>query len=225
MPSALDNVMQQAEDAAANFTPNTNNNLVPQGGREVQNYNPAPRPSLDSMADSAGITVDEYLTVKEGGFRLGDQKGYFHEARVRIDMNEVVPITAVRANRGGQTTFIKSYDGAMTSQGQNFAQAEAHLRATFDKVDGPYQTAEIPATLLEPVVDIVPKGQTPTTVGAGVRIGITPSITGAKFFTTFYAELRRLGKQRDVLDVVIKHKYQTNKNNNEWGVVEFALAE
>lgn len=211
MPTALDRVMDNAEAASQNLpavqTPNANQAVAP--------YSPPTRPSLAGMADSVGIQVDEYLTVKDTGFRLGDAKSkLFDRAKVRIDMSEVVPISAIRATRNGNTTFIKSYDGVSTSQGQSFQQAEANLRSTHEKVDGPYQTAEIPAVLQEDV----------GAVKAGTRIGITPAITGVKFFTKLYNELRRDGLEASIIDVEIVHSPQTNKNGNEWGVVAFENA-
>jgi hypothetical protein len=202
--------MESAEAAASNLpavqTPAANQNL--------QQYQPPARPSLDAMADSVGIQVDEFLTVKDTGFRLGEAKNkLFDKAKVRINLSEVVAISAIRATRAGNTTFLKSYDGITSSQGQSFAQAEANLRGVSDKVDGPYPTAEIPVTLLEDV----PGGKT------GDRIGITPSITGVKFFTKFYNELRQKGLETATVDATIVHTPQTNKNGNEWGVVAFEL--
>lgn len=208
MSSALDRVMDQADEASRSLVPSQ---PAPQA---LTPYQPATRPSLEGMADSAGIQVDAFLTVKDTGFRLGDNKSpMFKEALVRINMNEVVPIISVRANRAGNTTFIKSYDGISTSQGQNFEQAIASLRGSHDKVDGPYQTAEIPATLLEAA-----GGEK-----KGTTIGITPAITGVKFFTKFYNELRQLQLETASVDVKIVHTPQTNKNGNEWGVVAFEL--
>lgn len=210
MATALDRVMGQAEEASANFQApavTTNNSLT-------QTSTAPQRPTLDSIADSAGIQVDEYLTVKDTGFRLGDAKSkLFNTAKVRIDMSEVQPILSVRANKAGNTTFIKSYDGVMTSQGQSFEQATAQLRNSHDKVDGPYQTVEIPAELIEAA-----GGQ-----DAGTRIGITPAITGVKFWTKFYNELRRQNLTGAVVEVEIVHTPQSNRHGNEWGVVTFNL--
>ena len=209
MPSALDRVMDQAADAAAN-APSANANLVPTGntGGQVQTYT---RPTLDSIADSAGMAVDGYLTLKYEGMRI-DKNELFKKARVRIDFSKVTPILSVRATRGGNTTFIKSYDGGQTtSQGQSFQQQLDYLRNVSDKVDGPYATVEIPAELLENV----PGGK------KGFKIGITPPITGVKYFSTFYDELRNAGLQKAVVEVDLVHKGETNRNNNEWGVVTF----
>lgn len=209
--SALASVMDQAAaaaDAAQSNLPATQQYT----GGAVQNYEAPSRPSLDDLADNAGIQVDAYLGVKEAGLRV-DKEAYFQEAKVTIDLNECVPIFSVRANRGGSTTFIKSYDGRMTAQGENFQQATERLRSTHEKVDGPYQTVEIPVTLLEDVPG----------AKKGARLGITPAITGVKFWTKFYSELRSKGLQRSIVTAKIKCIPQTNKNGNEWGVVGFEL--
>jgi hypothetical protein len=209
--SALDAVMDQAAAAADSFTPGTAPAPATTGGA-VQQYEAPSAPSLDSMADNAGIQVDAYLSVKETGLRI-DKNPVFQDAKVTIDLTECTPIFSVRANRGGQTTFIKSYDGRMTSQGENFQQATARLQATHEKVDGPYQTVEIPVTLLSDVPG----------AKKGARLGITPAITGVKFWTKFYNELRAAGLQRAKVEAKIVCTPQTNKNGNEWGVVSFEL--
>jgi len=206
--SALAAVMDQAQQAAGSFQAPVPAQQM--GGNAVQQYTPTQRPSLDAMADSAGITVDLYLTAKDAGFKI-DKGAYFKDFKATIDITECAPILSVRATTGGNTTFIKSYDGVMTSQGESFAQATARLQATSTKVDGPYQTVEIPVTLLQDV-DGAKKGQ---------RVGITPAITGVKYWTAFYNELRQRGLQNAKVEVLIKHKYMTNKNGNEWGVAEF----
>lgn len=209
--SALDDVMNQAS-AAADAAPNTSLAPVDQGGA-MQNYSaPAASLSLDDLADSSGMVVDAYLSVKDAGLRI-DTNAYFPKAKGRIDISKVAVIMSVRANRGGSTTFIKSYDGRMTSQGENFQQATARLQATHDKVDGPYRTVEVPFMLDEKVPG-AEKGQT---------LGITPAITGVKFWNTFYDEVRKAGLAGQEVEVEISCVPQRNKNGNEWGVVGFKL--
>lgn len=210
--SALDSVMNQAADAAANFQPATGGALAQVQPQNTAVAQPIARPSLDSMADSAGIAVDLYLTMKDAGFKF-DKGEYFKDFKAKLDLSECAPILSVRANQGGNTTFIKSYDGVMTSQGESFQQAIQRLTATHTKVDGPYQTVEIPVELLQDV----PGGK------KGQRVGITPAITGVKFWTAFYNELRKQNLQTATVEVLVKHKYMTNKNGNEWGVAEFEL--
>lgn len=219
--SALAAVMDNAAAAAA-AAPAVENSLIPTntsaGNLTVQqNSLPAARPSLDSMIDSAGMTVDEYLTIKDAGFRLGDMKGYFKEFEATLDLSEVVAIFSVRANRSGSTTFIKSYDGVTTPQGQNFDLEIRKLQATNDKVDGPYQTSEIPVTLTTEVTDGKVK------FDAGTTVGITPAITGVKFFTKFLKQVRAAGLSDKTLRVRIVHTPQSNAKGNEWGVAAFEL--
>lgn len=213
--TALSRVLDQAAEAAANAPAPTQNALVPSNG----NLPAAARPSIDSLVDSAGITVDAYLTLKYEGFRLGDNKTLFSEFVAFLDLDEVVPISQVRATSGGQTTFLKSYDGNMTPQGQNFQQAIESLRARSDKLDGPYTTSEIPLTVAE---DFKVGSET---IKAGTVIGTTPPQTGVKFFAKFIRELREQGLEGQRVKVRIVHTPQTNRNNNEWGVVTFELIE
>ena len=211
--SALDDVMNQAAAAADAAGTATLPATTGADAGAVQNYQaPAASLSLDDLADSSGMVVDAYLGVKDAGLRI-DTNAYFQKAKGKINIAEVAVIMSVRANRGGPTTFIKSYDGRMTSQGENFQQATARLQATHDKVDGPYRTVEVPFLLGEDVPG-AKKGQ---------RLGITPAITGVKFWNAFYDEVRKQGLAGQTVDVEIECVPQRNKNGNEWGVVGFKL--
>lgn len=216
--SALDRVMGQAENAAANFTPPA----VAQGAALAPVTAPGAlaKPSMESFAEAGGISVDEYLRMDQAGFQIGtDMKKYFDEMIVELDMNEVVPIYSARGEVGGNTKFIKSYDGVTTPNGQNFQQALAHLEAT-TKCSGIYQSAEIPVTLLEDI-----RTADGVTVPAETRIGITPSVTGFKEFQSFVRTLTKQGNQNAVVKVKVKHLMRTNRNNNKWGVAQFELIE
>ncbi len=213
--SALDAVMDAAQTAADNFDPASNVPAVQtqtQASTAVAPVTPSSALTLDDLADSSGMVVDAYLGVKEAGLRI-DKADYFKKAKGTIDLNEVAVIYQVRSNRGGNTTFFKSYDGDKTSQGQNFAQATQQAIASGAKVDGPYRTVEVPFTL---GVDVpgAKKGQ---------RLGITPAITGVKFWNAFYDKVREARLQGTKVEVEIECLPQTNKNGNEWGVVGFNL--
>ena len=216
--SALSRVMGQAEQAARDFTPSDANlPAVQQGGRALTPSSGGSRPSLDSMMDSSGISVDGYLVLKYEGFRYGELKGLFDNVVASIDMTQVVPIYQARGNKSGTTTFIKSYDGETTPDGQSFALALKHLKDNSDVVTGPYQTSEIPLTVLEDVQ--VGKD----TIPAGTKIGTTPPITGVKFFSAFLKTLRERGLMTSTVKVNVKHLPQTNSKRNEWGVADFEL--
>ena len=218
--SALDRVLDQAQTAADGFqapaAPATGGALATQTAPGQ-----LAKPSMAAVAESGGISVDDYLRMDQAGFQLGDMKKYFEEFEAELDMTEVIPIYSARGEAGGNTKFLKSYDGLTEARlGTNFQQAVAHLEAT-TKCSGIYQTVEIPLTLLDDVKD------TAGTVGAteGARIGITPSVTGFKEFQSFYRQLQKQGLQEATVKVRVKHLMRTNKNNNKWGVATFELLE
>lgn len=217
MTSALDRVMSDAARAAESFTPpaltDTSSALVAQ-----EQPGQLAKPSMASFVEAGGISVDEYLRMDQAGFQLGDMKKYFETMIVELDMNAVIPIYSSRGEAGGNTKFIKSYDGIRTSTGENFQQAVAHLQAT-TKCTGIYPSAEIPCELLEDVTD----GN--TVVEAGTTVGITPSLTAFKEFQSFVRKLTKEGLQDAVLKVKVAHLMRVNKNNNKWGVATFELIE
>jgi hypothetical protein len=220
--AALANVLDQATRASENFQP-PQVTTAPENLPVPANNNSSAlaKPTMDSMVESGGMTVDEYLTVKAEGFRIGEMKGLIEEFIAELDMSDVVPIYSARGETSGNTKFIKSYDGARTPQGENFQVAMRHLEATSTKFVGPYQSAEIPVELVEDVKD--PKSS--LVIDSGTIVGITPSVTGFNHFQKF---LKKLTKQdpallTSTLKVKVIHTKRTNKNNNEWGVVDFEL--
>ena len=178
-------------------------------------------PSLDNFAATSGIVVDLYMRVKPDGFRLGDDmKGLLETVLVTIDMLDLTPIYQSRHEVGGNTIFLKSYDGVTTPQGHNFEQAVATKDAIpGSKNSGIYRTVEIPCTLAEDVSD----PRSALSIEAGTSIGVTPSVTGFAEFLRFYKKLQRTDPAllQDILKVRLTHKKRTNRNNNEWGVLEF----
>ncbi len=216
--SALSRVMDQAQQAAENFqapavvTPQTT--AVATGG--------APRPSLDSVMDSAGISVDGYLSLKYEGISYGDVKGLFDEAIVSINVSDIVAITQVRATLGGNTVFFKSYDGVTTHDGSNFSAAVEAKRAQGAQIAGPYQTAEVPMTLLEDIV-LFDKGKESARIPSGTKMGTTPPLTGVKYLSAFLKKLREQGLMAETVKVKLVHIPRTNANNNNWGVTDFQL--
>lgn len=217
--SALDRVMDQASEAAGSFAPPATTGAGPapavqQGGGSLT------KPSLATFVAQGGIQVDLFLRMDQAGFQLGDEmKKYFETMEVSIDLRKVVPIYSARGETGGNTKFLKSYDGISTPQGQNFQQAVAHLQAT-TKCTGIYPTVEIPCTLLADV-----KSTDGVTIKAGTTVGITPSLTGFGEFQRFFSELQDAGLDQAIVKVNVNHKMRTNTNNNKWGVAVFELVE
>lgn len=222
-PSALDRVMQQAEDASASFVPSDNTALaVRSTGSQLA---PATkRPSLDSFMDDSGISVDQYLQLKYEGFSTSEFDALFDSDIIAsININEIVPIVQVRETKNGTTNFLKSYDGEVTTDKQNLAAAVERLNNTPGTVvTGPYQTSEVPFTVLE---DITVPGKSGGTIAAGTRIGTTPPITGTKYLAAFLKELRDKGFMGETVKVRIVHLPKTNTKGNKWGVADFKFIE
>jgi hypothetical protein len=222
--SALDNMMAQAEAAAATYQPPALTQAPENLPAPANNNSALAKPSLADFANSGGMTVDEFVQVKAEGFRIGkDMKGLLDELIVEIDMSEVIPIFSARGETGGNTKFIKSYDGQTTDRGENFNAALAHLQRTNTKFEGPYKSAEIPMELVDDVKD--PKSA--LTFDSGTSIGLTPSITGFKSFQKFMKSLTKSDPSllEATLKVKLVHEKKTNSNNNEWGVLNFELIE
>lgn len=223
--NALDNVMSQAEDAAANFQAPA----IPGVGHAPAvlptpaNSNLA-KPSMNDFMDSGGMDVDTYFRVKAEGFKVGDtMQGLIDDLIVDIDLTEVQPIYSARFESGGNTVFIKSYDGVSTPDGKNFQNEVDRLGRINQKASGIYQSAEIPCTLVDQLADS--KKGSSVVIEADTRIGLTPSVTGFKPFQSFMRKLRAASPDRlnDTVRVKLVHEKKTNSKNNEWGVLNFEL--
>ncbi|WP_037500564.1 hypothetical protein [Sphingomonas jaspsi] len=227
--SALDNVMAQAEAAAGNFQApavpgvGTAPAVLPTAANQ-NSVGALAKPSMADFIDSGGMDVDEYFRVKAEGFKVGDtMQGLIDELIVEIDLTEVLPIYSARFESGGNTTFIKSYDGVSTPDGKNFQAEVDRLARINQKSSGIYQTAEIPCVLVDDLDD--PKKGSSVKIDAETRVGLTPSVTGFKPFQSFMRRLRQSNPDllQDTVKVKLVHEKKTNRNNNEWGVINFEL--
>lgn len=222
MSTALDNVMAQAEEAAANAAPVP---LPVPANTNVAGPVGLVKPDMDSFLDSGGMDVDEYFRVKPDGFRIGDDMGgLIDELLVEIDLSEVTPIYSFRCEVGGQTKFIKSYDGAITSDNKPFQAEVDRLTRVGEKPSGIYQSSEIPVTLLEDLND--PKKGSSVSFEAGTRVGYTPSVTAFKPFQSFMRKIR--SSNPELLQATVKVKLthvKRTKGSYEWGVLNFELVD
>jgi hypothetical protein len=223
MTTALDNLVSQADEAARNTGPAPSTALTPSaptGGSLA-------KPNLDSFIDGGGMDVDYYVRLNDTGIRFGDkQQGVFDEFVATIDMSEITPMHCFRVEVGGNTRFIKSYDGVTTADGMSFQQAIASAeRQPGAKTSGIYPTCEIPMVLTESMSD--PKKGSDVTFEEGTKIGYTPSVTGFKPFQKFCKDLRSRNPAllQSEVTVKVKHAVRVNANNNRWGVLEFELIE
>lgn len=226
---ALDNVMNQAQTAADNYTPTADvqdavENLP--ATTNAGNYQPPVKPSVGGILANAGIIVDEYVYPDKAGVKISkDMKGYLDDFEAIIDMSEVVPILSFSSELNGNSSFVKSYDGQTTNGGGNFQLECARLsRRPGAKNRGPFDTVEIPLELAKDVKD--PKST--LTFDAGTEVGLTPSPTGVKEFAKFLKALSDVNPDLTTtgrVRVKAHNKFRDNRNGNEWGVVAFELLE
>lgn len=218
--AALDNVLAEAEAAAVQHTasaPAQNLALVQNTGSALA---PLGAPNLTDFVNSGGLSVDAYIMVKNTGVRVGEMKSNLDRIPVIIDMVDITPVYVCRIEVGGNTSFYKSYNGLTTAQGENFQQIiDLKSRSPGAKSSGVYSTVEIPCELAEDLTDA--KGV--VQVEAGTTLGLTPSLTGFKEFQRFYKNLTKLSPSllQARVSVNLDAKLRSNKNGNEWYVLEF----
>ena len=218
MATNLNALMDDAQARAQNFQPPA---AVANGHTSVAVA--GHKPTLNDFLDNAGMVVAHFLQVRTEGLRFEqDWKGLIDDFEAEIDMTEITPLYSATAANGSNYRFIKSYDGAVSSDGEPWPLAVQKLVEFSDKGQAkPYPTAEIPMTLTKEVKE--PKGGT-RAYPVGTRIGLTPSMTGFKAFQQFALGLRAAGQANDVIRVKVKHAKRV-KPGNEWGVAEFELLE
>lgn len=222
--SALDQIMDQAEQAAGNHpapVPMANNLPTPANDTGV---GALAKPTMDDFLDG-GMDVDAYFRVKPEGFRIGDDmQGLIEELTVEIDLSEIAPIYSFRCELGGSTKFIKSYNGTTTPDNKNFQAEVDRLTRLGEKPSGVYQSAEVPVTLLEDLAD--PKKGSSLVITEGTRVGYTPSVTAFKPLQSFLKRLRQQDPSLLQQTVTVKLTHVKRKKGNfEWGVLNFELVE
>lgn len=221
----LDSVMNQAAEAAANYSPAVIDQAVENLPTQYQQAAPpAARPSMDNLLNNAGITVDEYVYPDKAGVKISkDMKGYLEEFEAIIDMADVIPISSFSSELNGNTTFVKSYDGVTVAGGGNYQLEVARLsRRPGSKNRGPTDTVEIPMELAKDVAD--PKKDSALVIAAGTMVGLTPSPTGIKEFTKLMKTLAKIDPNLTSdgrIKVTCVNKERSNTNGNNWGVIAF----
>ena len=206
-----------AQATAANSVALQAQNLVP---ATVSNTPVAIRPGVAMTMDELMIgqmAVDQWIGVKEFGFIFGKDKTlYSHDIVVEIDMDAVLPNLTVKY--GNPAVYVKTYDHAVSNKGTSWADAVASAQRVDPKVR-PYPSADIPMTLLHPVVD---GGKEKKVLAEeGTVLGYSLSTTNFPFWSKFYKSLMVLGIQKSVVKVALSYEKKTNSNNNVWGVITF----
>lgn len=216
--NALDDLLAKAKEGAANVpaVSNGNTNLVQTG------TSGAPL-TMENLANSGGMDVETYATVNQFGIRLNkDWKGFIQEFEATVDLREVRAFMGIQKTIGKNVEYAKTYDGAVTSRGENWQQIVEAFKRDSQKDAGTYPGADIPVTLTQGYADPndAKKAYEPDTV-----VGITTSITGFKPWATFFKKLQQAGLNTSVLKIKVTASPRRNAAGQDYGVYEFDLVE
>ena len=184
----------------------------------VANTNQPPavgRPlTMDDM--TGGLTVDQWLGVKEHGFLLGPQKVlYDGEIHVEIDMARVQPNFSVKF--GNPTTYFRTYDRMTEVRGGLWSDALRRAQAV-DPRATEYRSVDLPMVVLQDIK----KGKE-VLIEAGQTVGYSTPTTGWGAWQAFYAECVRAGLQNSRVEAVLNYQKRTNAKGNVWGIITYAL--
>lgn len=211
---SLQNILDQAKTAATALTPVAPAAFAAPAAFQAPTALAAP--SMDAFENAGGLSVEHFLGVPAAGIKIGkDMKGALDELIVDIDFSEVMPFWGIRKTVGQTTTYAKSYNGATTVRGENFAGVAAEFAAA-DPRATPYPGADIPCTLVEDVADPKDKART---FPAGTRVGYTTSVTGFAPFNTFFKKLKAAGLHTGTLRVKLIHEVKQKQGVQDWGVI------
>jgi hypothetical protein len=169
--------------------------------------------SLDDF-DDGGLAVDAFIKVTPYGLLIPKSNDTpVPNATVRIDLSECVAHLAVKASRGKDTKYWKTYNGTSTPDGMPWEAAMAAANA-MQPGQTPYKSVDIPMTLLE-------------AVGAGKVgdiLGYSLSTTNKKAFSLFLKAVDKAGLERTSAVVHVKLGHEVLKSDSyTWGVVTFDL--
>jgi hypothetical protein len=166
---------------------------------------------FDDAVASAGAAVDLWLGVESDGYKVGNTK--FAAIAGSIDMGSIKFPYMCRANVGGGTKFLRSYDGVREAQsGRPWAEVCAQMQAMDANCKGQYDAAEIPLVL---DADLVAGEKV---IKAGRAVGITTPVTG---FKPFMAWARAFGAT-DTVSVIASVETMSKKGVRDWGIPTFS---
>jgi hypothetical protein len=179
---------------------------------------PGVKLTMDQLA--GGLTVDNWLGVKEMCFTFGQSKtAVMSDILVDIDMSMAQPAQAVKF--GNPAIYFKTYD--MVTEVRGGAWSEALRKAQLaDPNVRPYRTVDIPMTLATDVTVPGGKGKEDVVLAeAGTTVGHSLATTNWGEWEAFYNNMKKLGLQASTVRVMLGYKKRTNTKGNTWGLVTF----
>lgn len=169
--------------------------------------------TFDDMRNS-GMSVEEYLKVKDVGLQLKDK--IVDEIEVEIDTTQILFNQSIKA--GNPAVYRKTYDSVTCATGGSWDAALEEIRR-IDPKARPYMSADIPMTLVEDFKDN--KGN--VLLAAGTRIGHSLSTTNRAAFQDFSNQLDKAELRGQTVSVKLGYQKMTKTGVNPWGVVTFTL--
>ena len=175
--------------------------------------------SMETMA-VGGMSVDQWVKVKEDGLKLGDKPGLIESMLVDILMVDGSGfVVKYSAKAGNPAQYESSYDGVTSASGGAWAAALARLQALEpNKAVRPYKSVDLPMTLAEDIK----KGDV-VLAKVGDVLGYTTSTTNWGNWEVLYRDVTAAGLMGKSVRVKLTAQARTNKNANAWGVVKFDL--
>lgn len=190
MSSAINNALEAAEKAAADFAANAVNSAVPAVASEGGAVSVLPQGRRITTEDriGGGLNVEAFIKFTQmGTITLGDDPKQFESLKLMLDLSEVEPGWGARAG-SSPVIYIRTTDGVRTFDGRSWDAELARLRQ-IDPRCKPYDAWALPFTLLEDAGKFK----------AGTRIGYTTVWSSGKVFLAFYDKVKaQLGSDATV---------------------------
>lgn len=217
---AVQDAIKQAQ-ATSNSTV-TDLALKTDTGSQVAAYAPAKAYTLDDI-EGTGFNVDGFITPTEDGmkFKMSDEsltkgKSLVEELEATIDMTTVAVFRCIKY--GNPAVYVKTFDGVNAVGGGTWESAVRKANQAQPGVRD-YQGADLSFVLTKDAVDV--KGN--VVLPAGTRLGRSTSTTEKANLKKFTDAVAAAGLSQSVVGVKITYEAKTNKNNQNWGILDFEL--
>lgn len=166
--------------------------------------------------DVGGLSVDSWIGVNKFGLTAGASKSLVTSTvTVEIDLSGIAFNMAIKFGQS-PPVYYKSYDRVLEARGGSWDAAIERAQKADPKAR-PYNSADVPMTLLE---DVMAKKE--VLAAAGTTAGYSISTTGWSNFKKFWSDCAKAGLAGSVVKVELEAEPQS-RNNNTWGVIKWKL--
>jgi len=218
MTNPVDAAIAAAKEQAAEAAPVTDvATTQPQATAVAQVANTGVAFGLDDLT-TGGMSVDDWLKVKEVGLTVGSHAAkFFDDAEFILDTATVQRCDVVKFGKPAQ--YLKTYDRATCDGVGTWQEALARAKQV-DPGVRPYASADLQ---LEAVEDIVHKDGTKL-IEAGQTLGHSTSTTNWGNFSGLMKQLKAQGDLGKKIKVKVGFEAKA-KDSYTWGILTFELVE